>query len=964
MNRKYSKIIIIVIIGLVILFSIAYDRIFTRTKGSIHIALVAPMSGHDAALGEDIHRGVMFYVDNLNQSGGVDGKKIVIDLYDDENDEEKAKEKAREIVGRNRAVAVIGHVNSSNSINAGKIYKEHGIPAITPASTNSRVTRDNEWYFRNVFNDDKQGLLLAEYIKRALKRDAVDVVFSRDAYGSYIADVVADASQNIGLKITNKWSFDPDDANLNENLNRIVAEIQTRGDAGALLLLTRGREGVKLVKRIKDAGIDTILIGPDSYAEREFAHGFDALAKEKKNPGCYTDGVLVSTPLIFDIADEEAQYFEEAYSLKYGVEPDWPAAYAHDAVGLIVEAVKERGVTGETMVMKREREEIKDFLANLNIDHALKGITGSVYFDENGDASKQIWMGVYKNRTIISAFTQFRTIDNPREILNLQKEVDAGHIMRAGAAYMHKTNVVYTGARMNEIRDPDIEKSTCTLDFHIWFRSHGVDGGDAGNIRFLNAVEPISLGAPIHEEVESRMVYRRYHVKGVFKIDFLPNHRHAFGLYHILGFSFRHRELTRENLIYAKDSLGMGLMAGRSGYKPSEEKHILNPKTGWIINHFYFFQNTEKTNSMGAPKYLNKRGKLEFSAFNAEIEIKKAKFSLRGALPEEIAKYATLAGALILLLVVMAKNNVFADFGKVYWTLQALSAFLLILSGEIYVISRLGSWGVDYHMIDNIIMIFDIVWWFISALLINSAVERFIWLRLEKRTGRSVARVVRHFGAFIIYTLAFFGVIGFVFDQKITGLLATSGVLAMIIGLAIQMNISNIFSGIAINVEQPFRVGDWINVGSIGDAKVVDVNWRTTRLLTILNEVISVPNHTVAESMIRNYHYPDDHFWVGFTVHIDPVHPIEKVEKILREAVLATDDLESPWIAFAGISDWAADYWVYGMGKDYGENTTLKLKLWRNVKNLLDSAGVAPIIRNQNIRILETGKDSEVQGQV
>lgn len=104
----------------------------------------------------------------------------------------------------------------------------------------------------------------------------------------------------------------------------------------------------------------------------------------------------------------------------------------------------------------------------------------------------------------------------------------------------------------------------------------------------------------------------------------------------------------------------------------------------------------------------------------------------------------------------------------------------------------------------TIVLAFSVLWWLMPALLLPLLIKRFVWIPLEKRTTRTVPNVIRLFVSSIIYLLACFGIIAFVYDQPITSLLATSGVVAMIIGLAIQVNIANVFAGIVINIERPF----------------------------------------------------------------------------------------------------------------------------------------------------------------
>ncbi len=85
--------------------------------------------------------------------------------------------------------------------------------------------------------------------------------------------------------------------------------------------------------------------------------------------------------------------------------------------------------------------------------------------------------------------------------------------------------------------------------------------------------------------------------------------------------------------------------------------------------------------------------------------------------------------------------------------------------------------------------------------------------------------------------MSFFGIVAFTFDYPLTGFLATSGLVAGIIGFAARENISNIFSGIALNVERPFRIGDWIEVGD-NKGKVVNMTWRSTRIETSSENVV------------------------------------------------------------------------------------------------------------------------------
>jgi branched-chain amino acid transport system substrate-binding protein len=119
------------------------------------------MSGSkNAFAGKNMRQAVQLYLDSVNKAGGINGKKIILDVFDDQNDPFKAK--ALEIVEENRALAVIGHNYSSASLSGGEVYKKSGIPAITPTSTDVKITTENEWYFRTIFDNQSQSQIFTK----------------------------------------------------------------------------------------------------------------------------------------------------------------------------------------------------------------------------------------------------------------------------------------------------------------------------------------------------------------------------------------------------------------------------------------------------------------------------------------------------------------------------------------------------------------------------------------------------------------------------------------------------------------------------------------------------------------------------------------------------------------------------------------------------------------------------------
>ena len=91
-----------------------------------------------------------------------------------------------------------------------------------------------------------------------------------------------------------------------------------------------------------------------------------------------------------------------------------------------------------------------------------------------------------------------------------------------------------------------------------------------------------------------------------------------------------------------------------------------------------------------------------------------------------------------------------------------------------------------------------------------------------------------------------------VFDQPATGLITVSSVVIAVVGFALRNVISDLFSGVALGVEHPYRIGDWIETTQ-SSGKVFEITWRTTRLLDRNGFAIIVPNGLVANQRLVNY---------------------------------------------------------------------------------------------------------------
>ncbi len=113
------------------------------------------------------------------------------------------------------------------------------------------------------------------------------------------------------------------------------------------------------------------------------------------------------------------------------------------------------------------------------------------------------------------------------------------------------------------------------------------------------------------------------------------------------------------------------------------------------------------------------------------------------------------------------------------------------------------------------------------------------------------------FAAFA-YVGAVLGIVAYVLDIPVSGLLAASGVIAIVLGLALQSTLGDMFSGVVLNLAKPFLPGDWVILDGGIEGRVVETNWRATQILTLMNDLAIVPNSIIAKTRLVNASEPSE----------------------------------------------------------------------------------------------------------
>jgi small-conductance mechanosensitive channel len=153
---------------------------------------------------------------------------------------------------------------------------------------------------------------------------------------------------------------------------------------------------------------------------------------------------------------------------------------------------------------------------------------------------------------------------------------------------------------------------------------------------------------------------------------------------------------------------------------------------------------------------------------------------------------------------------------------------------------------------------------------------------LEQRSRET--QIISDLVAGAVYIATWFAIVDFVFAIPIGGLLATSGIIAIVLGFALQSTMADVFSGIAVGLERPYRAGDLIWVEGGIEGKVVQVTWRSTHIATGQNNIAIVPNSIIAKARIVNRSRPTAIRGDTLEVKLDAAIPPENCVAALTAA--------------------------------------------------------------------------------
>jgi len=329
---------------------------------TINIGEVASLSGGTATFGQSSHNGTQMAVDEINAAGGLLGKQIKLITEDDQSKQGEAGTVAKKLISRSKVSALLGEVSSGKSLEMAPIAQTAGIPMISPASTNPKVTEAGDHIFRVCFIDPFQGTVMAKFaLAKGFKKVAI-LTDSKEDYSVGLTEFFKKHYASNGGTVTGEQSYGKGDKDFKAQLTAIKA-----GAPDAIFASGYYNEVALIAVQARELGISVPLLGGD---------GWDSPSLLEVG-GKAMEGCFFSNHFSNEDASPAIQDFVKKYESKHGAKPDAMAALGYDSAKILFDSIKRAG-TVEGKALRDAIAATKDF----------PGITGSITLDEKRNANK------------------------------------------------------------------------------------------------------------------------------------------------------------------------------------------------------------------------------------------------------------------------------------------------------------------------------------------------------------------------------------------------------------------------------------------------------------------------------------------------------------------------------------------------------------------------------------------------
>ncbi len=354
-----------------------------QTGDTIKIGVNLELSGAVAGYGSQEKDGIELAVEQINNDGGILGKKVELVVKDNKSDNNEAATAAANLATNDDVVAIIGPATSGASKAVIPNITKAQVPFITPSGTDDSVTMSNgkvqEYVFRSSFQDSFQGKVLAKYATEKL--DSKKVTILGDNSSDYAIGLTKAFKSEYKGDIAIEENFTSGDKDFQAVLTKIK-----NSDFDVLYVPGYYEEAGLIIKQAREMGITQPILGADGFGDEKI---IQLAGASNVTDVYYTGHFSILAP-----ANDTVQPFIDAYKEKFGTEPSTFNALAYDAMNMIKQAIIDQN-SADSAAITKGLANLKDF----------EGVTGNITIDKDHNPEKSVVIIKYTDGKESSAET-------------------------------------------------------------------------------------------------------------------------------------------------------------------------------------------------------------------------------------------------------------------------------------------------------------------------------------------------------------------------------------------------------------------------------------------------------------------------------------------------------------------------------------------------------------------------------
>ena len=615
----------------------------TASAQTYKIGILAPLSGPSADKGIAIRNSAQLFIDDYHRNHPDNGIHLELMIRDDHDDAEQAVVAAREMAADPGIMAVMGHYHATPALATAKVFNEAGVPFLSPWVSSTEMLAINRAAFTVNVTDADQASYMATYVSKVLGKDNVLLIYNTGSMGQALKEAFMHKAERLGLTVARTLEVEPEPSDP-DWVKTHLPDTRENARFGAIIALTHSETGAVILPQLRQQGLQQPVMAIFNWMSDKFIEMDEQ----------YTGNVHVVSPFMWEIANQNATRFFRNYRSHYQKKPSFAAVMTWDSLRLIANSIE--ALARPDRPESVTRPAIRDFLTGMDLQHAVEGLTGLLYFRQddamtaryvnryqashpdpgnrpapvdNVSAPLAVAGGVDASNRMIRRDLYVAQIVNglfrmmpiqlvqPREeylLEQLAEQIDKGTMRLIDHVPYQVIDVVFIGCDILRITDVNIRDMTWTVELFMWFKwSAGLDMKDIDRIVPINAVNDKSDRSELFmENLNNTIKYRAYKkritLNTAYDLELFPFDSQ------ILRMSLAHVNKNSRQLLLVPDTRHMET-SPVTDIKPQEWSY----RGREYYSDLYRFDST-----FGNPDYRHSKGyksPVYFSTINLDIDL-------------------------------------------------------------------------------------------------------------------------------------------------------------------------------------------------------------------------------------------------------------------------------------------------------------------------------------------------------